>query len=54
MSSEGSAGPSWAMQAPYSAAYKNFRLGLRTYQSKCTKFNFLLTKFSSVILYCYI
>jgi hypothetical protein len=34
------------MQGPYSAAYKTFRSGLRTYQSKC-----MLIKFSLVILY---
>jgi hypothetical protein len=35
-----------SMQGPYSAAHKNFRSGLRTYQSKCrpTKLNFLFNQ----------
>ena len=31
-----------SVQGPYSDAYKNFRSGPWTYQSKCTKFNFFI------------
>jgi len=32
-----------SMQEPYGGAYINPHSGLRTYQSKCTKFNFFIS-----------